>query len=49
MENRRGVDFKFSLFSEEYVFALSHMFFHDKAWMKNEILERMNKKKKSFA
>ena len=30
---------------EEYLFALSHMFFHDKA-CENEILERMNEKKK---
>ena len=30
--------------TEEYVFALSHMFFQDKAWTKNEILERMNEK-----
>ena len=30
---------------EEYVFALSHMFFHGKARMKNEILERMNEKR----
>ena len=28
----------------KYVFALSHMFFHYKAWMKNEIFERMNEK-----
>ena len=33
---------------EEYVFAISHMFFHDKAWTKKEALERM-KEKKSFA
>ena len=28
---------------EEYDFALSHMFFHDMAWMKN-LSERMNEK-----
>ena len=33
-------------FLEEYVFAISHVFFH-KAWMKNEILERINEKKRN--